>query len=374
MKIAILQNRIGIGGRNVVIAEVIRICNRNGQRPTIFSFSSDTEEEKFRREYGLDLNFTHERIAGILLKRGTAYQTPLLNILSRGKIASYDVVFNSGRCPYFLPKGPVYIHYVHFPVEASLATEDHFRGLGGFLYTLPLKALYWRRARKVRDGIFLANSEFTASMTAKVYTSLERARIIIVYPPCHIMQNLNNGTRDSDVVSLGSLISDKRQLDQLNLARHFRDRSFHIIGSVKSRKYYQKCLSYIEENKLTNVSFHTDAPRKKVLELLSRSKIYLHTKHNEHFGISTVEAIGSGCLPLVHNSGGSREIVPFEKLRFNDLNDAKEIMSDVLDFYAPRRDSYMPSLYQHIKRYSVVNFHAAIQDAIFMQSDRDNNG
>ncbi|MDG6934178.1 MAG: glycosyltransferase, partial [Nitrososphaerota archaeon] len=39
-------------------------------------------------------------------------------------------------------------------------------------------------------------------------------------------------------------------------------------------------------------------------ELYSTSKVYLHTKHNEHFGISIVEAMAHGCVPVVHKSGG----------------------------------------------------------------------
>jgi glycogen synthase len=50
----------------------------------------------------------------------------------------------------------------------------------------------------------------------------------------------------------------------------------------------------------------------------------MHNLRNEPFGISTVEAIAAGCVPIVHNSGGQREIVPFDDLRFNDKIEAVE--------------------------------------------------
>ena len=36
---------------------------------------------------------------------------------------------------------------------------------------------------------------------------------------------------------------------------------------------------------------------------------YVHCAENEHFGITIVEAMAAGCVPIVHDSGGPREIV-----------------------------------------------------------------
>ena len=56
-------------------------------------------------------------------------------------------------------------------------------------------------------------------------------------------------------------------------------------------------------------------------KLLLRCKVYLHPKINEHFGISIVEAMSCGCLPVVHNSGGPREFVP-KDFRFDEMREA----------------------------------------------------
>jgi glycosyltransferase involved in cell wall biosynthesis len=34
-----------------------------------------------------------------------------------------------------------------------------------------------------------------------------------------------------------------------------------------------------------------------------------HPERSEHFGVATVEAMAAGCVPIVHNTGGQREIV-----------------------------------------------------------------
>jgi len=50
-------------------------------------------------------------------------------------------------------------------------------------------------------------------------------------------------------------------------------------------------------------------PKERYSELLGEAKVYLHLMENEHFGITVVEAMSASCVPVVHNSGGPREIV-----------------------------------------------------------------
>jgi glycosyltransferase involved in cell wall biosynthesis len=47
---------------------------------------------------------------------------------------------------------------------------------------------------------------------------------------------------------------------------------------------------------------------------------YVHCAENEHFGITIVEAMAAGCVPVVHDSGGPREIVTVDVgFRWRDL-------------------------------------------------------
>jgi glycosyltransferase involved in cell wall biosynthesis len=43
----------------------------------------------------------------------------------------------------------------------------------------------------------------------------------------------------------------------------------------------------------------------------------------EHFGISIVEAMALGCIPVVHDSGGMREFVPTQ-YRYRTIEQAAE--------------------------------------------------
>jgi len=55
-----------------------------------------------------------------------------------------------------------------------------------------------------------------------------------------------------------------------------------------------------------SVKVVVDPNHAQVLALLSRATIGLHTMTEEHFGIDIVEFMGSGLVPVAHNSGGPK--------------------------------------------------------------------
>lgn len=68
------------------------------------------------------------------------------------------------------------------------------------------------------------------------------------------------------------------------------------------------------------IEFSINKTNEELWEIYSRAKIYWHAsgfgedlekhpEYAEHFGISTVEAMGAGCVPVVINAGGQKEIV-----------------------------------------------------------------
>lgn len=72
----------------------------------------------------------------------------------------------------------------------------------------------------------------------------------------------------------------------------------------------------------------------------------------EHFGISIVEAMASGCLPVVHNSGGPPEFVP-DQYRYNTFQEAAEIVDAVIDQWTPELGYKMARI---AERFSEENF------------------
>ena len=59
-----------------------------------------------------------------------------------------------------------------------------------------------------------------------------------------------------------------------------------------------------------NLVIEVDASFDRLLELMRKSKVYLHPFAGEPFGISTVEAMSAGLIPVVPDEGGYTEFVP----------------------------------------------------------------
>jgi glycosyltransferase involved in cell wall biosynthesis len=82
------------------------------------------------------------------------------------------------------------------------------------------------------------------------------------------------------------------------------------------------------------VFFHFDADFERLRDLFRRAAIYWHAtgfgfspkehpEMQEHFGLTTVEAMSAGAVPVVINSGGQGEIVTHNRngLLWNELDD-----------------------------------------------------
>ncbi|MCK4900365.1 MAG: glycosyltransferase [Anaerolineales bacterium] len=82
-----------------------------------------------------------------------------------------------------------------------------------------------------------------------------------------------------------------------------------MVGFADLSNYFERCLDYAKSNNISNVHFHPDVSFRILKSILQRSKYFLHTKIKEHFGNTTVHAFAAGCMPIVHDSGGQREII-----------------------------------------------------------------
>lgn len=358
IRAAVLQNSIGIGGRSKVISEAITLLQESYDEIYVHTLSGKSDQEKFLKYYDIDrdsVKFIKHRGANI---PGTIYQQIFLNLFARGALRKYDLVFNSNNAVSFLPPGPKYIHYIHFPGTAIPRVEPKYQKLPYKVASIPIRIISKivdvnSNSLSLEDGIIFTNSTFTANYAAKSYNTSE----ITILPPPSLETILFNGFSGSGVVSLGSFHPNKRQLFQLQVAKSFPDISFEIIGSKESEKYYKKCEGYRSQNNLNNVNFHPNAPNKTVEMLLDKNQVFLHSMKNEKFGMATVEALNRGCVPVVHDSGGQKEVVPDSSFRFNDKEECIEIISGVIEGKRPE----IPDIDEHLKQYTKQNFKEVLE-------------
>lgn len=107
------------------------------------------------------------------------------------------------------------------------------------------------------------------------------------------------------------------------------------------------------------VRLHRNAARRDLVGAVASAKVYLHAGM-EDFGISVVEGIAAGCVPVVPNNSAHVEAVPLAELRY----DTEEEAAKVRDAADGRYDSCLPRLHRHAERFSEQAFHRRMLDLV----------
>ena len=174
----------------------------------------------------------------------------------------------------------------------------------------------------------------------------------ILYPPVDI-ENFSPGKKEKIILSVGRFFPQHHNKKQLEMVKRFielhdshndifRDYRLILAGGVENKPAH---IQYVEEIKkicpgypvevLTNIGW------KELRDLFSRSLIFWHAagmgededknpEKFEHFGITTVEAMASGCICVVINKGGQPEIIEDGKNGFL-FGSWKELKDKTLD-------------------------------------------
>jgi glycosyltransferase involved in cell wall biosynthesis len=346
-RIGLLQNYLGLDGRSQTLASLIELLNQRGIVPDVQTFSGAGDEARFRSLTSADLRFKRRSLArpGPLL--GDLLQELAMPYLFRSRLKAYDLVFTSATAAYGFPKDVRLLRLVCFPLEQVPRYEARYRRPLYGTYGVLCQFLYRLAARDCEfGGRWLANSEFTRGMMLRTYP-LAPADIDVVYAPVATQIACRDADPGASVVSIGGFHEDKRQLEQIGMARRLPNVQFTLIGSVRSRGYFNRCVKAAEG--LQNVELLPNASGSQIKAALGSAKVYLHSKRFEHFGISSVEGIAHGCVPIVHDSGGQREVVPFAELRYERTSDAADKLKAALD---GEFDQLIPGLQDHIQNFS----------------------
>ena len=227
------------------------------------------------------------------------------------------------------------VSYIHYPLLRRVSYE--LPDWKNKIYFYPYKNFLNFHRNKLTKKVVLANSEFTAE-AVRAETGIESH---VLYPSVsnkilnNNMDNFNT-QRHNNVVTVAR-ISTGKNLDLIpqiaKLTR--RDISFEIAGLLYDKKVLDSLLRLIEKIGVSDrVKIITNVNRKKLRQMLFNSKVYLHPKVNEHFGISIVEGMAAGCIPVVHNSGGPREFVQ-QNQRFDTIEEAATIVEKEVDTWSP---------------------------------------
>ena len=309
MKVLLIHPRLSVkgGGERVAIHSILA-ATRAGHEVSLLS--EEFDEASFADFYGcpglfdkVD-RFYYPAFKPVLGHRFLLYQRLVYHWLRIRKAVSrdcFDIVLSTQDIGYVPSTRAPVIQYCYFPEYFShlqTGSSPVWR-----LYYRPASTYYRNRVRRV--GLLLSVSDFTRGFVAKKWERESKT----VYPPCPVedfSEFSNMKSRENLVVTIGRIVPEKRFHLFVELARTVPKTRFVAIGSLsdETSAYYDQ----LKKSAPENVSFVL-SPLRKVRGILGRAMAYVHCAENEHFGITIVEAMAAGCVPIVHDSGGPREIV-----------------------------------------------------------------
>lgn len=168
-------------------------------------------------------------------------------------------------------------------------------------------------------------SAFSAEWLARYWG--QRERVSILYPPVDVHLFTPRADRRHVILGIGRFQKgghEKKQLEMIKLFRRMAREGLvdgwelHLVGGSMSeamhRAYLERCRRAARG---LPVVLHVDASAETLSELIETSSIYWHaTGHGErdpikfeHFGISIVEAMAGGCVPIIAAKGAAPELV-----------------------------------------------------------------
>lgn len=229
-------------------------------------------------------------------------------------LSKYDLVFylSDGSIPFLFSKK----NFLHIQVPFVNKT------------TLSEKIIDIFKNKFIHEVI--CNSQFTS----KFLTKFPETKIQILYPPVDVEKFIVAKDKENIILSVGrfdNILNSKKQdilieaFKKLFQAQPDLKWKLVLMGGsreIPSENHYLIHLQHLSQN--LPIEFVVNPDFEKLKEVYSKAKIYwhaagygvdeyLHPEETEHFGMSVVEAMASGAVPLVVAKGGLTEIVSNSK-------------------------------------------------------------
>jgi glycosyltransferase involved in cell wall biosynthesis len=198
--------------------------------------------------------------------------------------------------------------------------------------------------------ILVANSNYTREEVYRLFQKDSR----VAYPPVDIKKYSRwfDTPKKNLIITLSRFSPEKNlnfALDLLKSSNLF----YELIGNAKFEsqiKLYDYLSASVKNSK--NILLRPNLSSEDIEQSLSSSKVYLQPS-KETFGISVIEAISAGCIPIVPDNSAFIETVPFDVLRFKEKEDAIVKLEDAMN---GKYDYLRPILRKHIEKFSIENF------------------
>jgi len=226
--------------------------------------------------------------------------------------------------------------------------------------------------------LYITNSQYTKYWLNRIW-HIDENKTALVYPavspitmPVEVKSNM---------IFVCSRIEKSKKVEILIAAFLSNETIKHnfkliISGSIieENAQYAQKIKNMIKG--CDSIILHENPSRNEIEKYYCNSKIFWHAKgydineetdpyELEHFGITTVEAMSAGCVPVVINKGGQKEIIENGANGF--LWDTPEQLIEktiYLFHHDDERKKMAESAMKKAQNYSLVNFTLNFSEAL----------
>lgn len=336
MKIGIIHiDFSALGGGEKVAFDFYNVLKEDGHNPFFITYTQ-LDNYDF-------IKIRHKSLLSKMLIYKSVYLKLLLNVKyaleEANKLKSKNMIIASTNIDYPVN---IDIQYIQNPVFYM-----QFRKQDGIV-----RKVYNKIVNKVENDLkgtpskIIYNSNFT-----KIKNKLDGR---VVYPNAFDTYYLSNyKARKKFVVTLTRLEYDKNIHKIKDIAKYFyndKDVKFIIIGRsqkttekvIKEFERDKECYLYISKGNsysdpflvLNPIHIYKDADKFFIKNIMEKSLVYLHPPFQEPFGISVVEGITAGLIPVVYRDSGScMDIVSKidDRLCYDNLNEAVEIINKIFN-------------------------------------------
>jgi glycosyltransferase involved in cell wall biosynthesis len=358
-----LPNKIGVfcptlnvyGGGEYVAIAIANTLAQNNRNVILFS-SGKVSPQAIKNYFGETLHPKIETLQQptLFTPRGLGdfYQTILHSYIAKSKCSAFIDAFSNCVFPW------TQVTYIHFPYLNQYVFSKNFPYLNNPRLsqagTLP-HVIFEKNLVNYNKRLVLANSCYTAGEIQR-YSGKS---VEVLYPPfsSSILETGKAATKnpqDNLVVTVSRLDANKllERIPRI-AAQTGKNIQFAVIGRLCSEPTLHSLEALVKKLGVADrVRFYPNASAQQKIELLKKAKIYLHTMVGEHFGISIVEAMALGCLPIVHDSGGMKEFVP-PQYRYQTIEEAASKISSEISGWSKRKADEVKTI---AGKFSISNF------------------
>lgn len=283
------------GGEKYMLS--IAECLSQEHNVDIFWDNKEDIQETLKR---FNLDFSRVKVKKNIFSQNVSFLKRIL--ISK----SYDIiiVLSDGSIPFLLSK-KLFVH-----IQAPITN---------------LKIGLKTKLKLYRVKKIFCNSQFTKFYIDKAYGT-ESA---VLYPPISLQNKkvkkenviLHVGRFRVKNVGIGDYKKQSVMLDVFKgmVKNGLSNWKFILAAGVKNEDK-EEFDRLVKAARGFPVTFEINKSNEELLELYGKAKIYWHAsgfgedlnshpEYAEHFGISTVEAMAAGAVPVVINAGGQKEIV-----------------------------------------------------------------